>query len=103
MAVTASTLKARWVEFAPLGDTVVDAAIAEAVDECGERVFGASYDHAVGLLACHKLAMGPGGQTARQEGDDKARTVYLEEWERLARKRAGGPWVTGYTPGMSIT
>jgi len=103
MTVTAATLKARWIEFDPIADSVVTAAIAEAVAECDARVFGASYNHAVGLLACHKLTMGPGGQTARQEGDDKARTVYLEEWRRLARARAGGPWVTGYTPGMSIT
>lgn len=95
MAWTATTLKVRYVELAPLADAIVDAALAEAVAECDARVFDESYDHAVGLLAAHKLAMGPGGQTARQEGADKARTVYLEEWERLARARAGGFWVTG--------
>lgn len=99
MAWTATTLKARYVELAPLGDPVVTAAIAEAEAECDARVFGASYDHAVGLMAAHKLTHGPGGATARQEGNDKARTTYLEEWQRLARMRAGGPWVTGYTPG----
>lgn len=103
MAYTASAFKARWVEFAPIADSIVTAAIAEATAECNATIFGGTYDHAVGLLACHKLAMGPGGQTARQEGDKKASTVYLEEWQRLARARAGGPWVTGYTPGMSIT
>lgn len=101
MAWTATTLKARFTELAPLGDSVVTAAIAEAEAECDARVFGASYDGAVGLLAAHKLSMGPGGATARQEGNDKARTTYLEEWQRLARNRAGGPWVTGYRPGAS--
>ena len=103
MAVVAATLKARWVEFAPIADAVVAAAIAEATAECDERVFGASFDHAVALLACHKLAMASGGQTARQEGNDKARTTYLEEWRRLARTRGGGPHITGYTPGLTIT
>lgn len=99
MAWTATTFKVRWPEFAPQSDALVVAVLAEAAAECDERIFGASYDHAVGLLAAHKLGMGPFGQTARQEGNDKAKTSYLDEWNRLARARAGGPFVTGYTPG----
>lgn len=99
MAWTASTFKARWAEFAPQSDDLVDAVLAEAAAECDERVFGASYDHAVGLLAAHKMAVSPFGQTARQEGGDKSSTTYLDEWSRLTRARAGGPWVTGYRPG----
>lgn len=98
MAWTATTFKARWGEFSPQSDSLVDAVLAEAAAECDARIFGASHDHAVGLLAAHKLAVSPFGQTARQEGNDKSSTTYLDEWQRLARLRAGGPWVTGYTP-----
>lgn len=103
MAWTATTFKARWAEFAPQSDTLVDAVLAEAAAEVDERVYGASYDHAVGLLAAHKLAVSPFGQTARQEGADKSSTTYGDEFDRLTRKRAGGPWVTGYTPGDTLT
>ena len=103
MAWTASTFKVRFAAFAPKSDALVEAVLAEAAAEVDERVYGASYDHAVGLLAAHKLAVDPYGQTARQEGADKSSTTYGDEFDRLTRKRAGGPWVTGYTPGDTLT
>ena len=65
MGWTASTFKARWAEFAPCSDSLVDAALAEALEEVDERVYGAKADAAVGLLAAHKLSISPQGQQSR--------------------------------------
>lgn len=95
MAWTVSSFRARWTEFASApSDAVVTSALAEAAAECDERIFGASYDHAVGLLAAHKISVGPGGQQARLDSDE-AETTYSREWTKLARKRAGGPFTIG--------
>lgn len=97
--VTAATLKARWREFIPTLDAVVTAAIAEALPEVDANVYGDSYDHAVMLLACHKLACGAFGQDARAEAkagdDDLERTSYGSLLRGLQQKRGGGFWVVG--------
>lgn len=98
MTWDAASFKARWTEFAPTADARVTSAIAEATAECDARVFGDSYEHAVGLLAAHKLAVSPFGQQARQESKDGATTTYHTEWEELARKRGGGFYTIGYYP-----
>ena len=73
MTVTAATLKARFVEFAPVADSVVSAAIAEATHRTDVRVFGNRFDDAVSLRACDLLSTGAFGQQARV--DPKAATV----------------------------
>jgi hypothetical protein len=98
VTVTFASLTARFPEFANTESAVVTAAIAEATEECDERVFGDSYDHAVALLAAHKLSVSPYGQQARLKADADGRTTYLAEWERLARRRAGGPTVITWRP-----
>lgn len=100
MTLSLAAFRARYDEFTVYSDALCTAAIAEAVDECDERIFGTTgYDIAVGLLAAHKLSISPGGQQARLEakGGDGT-TTYLAEWQRLAQKRAGGPWATGQVP-----
>ena len=76
------------VAVAPVASPLASLAALTRTDTTG---FGDDADAAQGLLAAHLLAMGPGGLTARQEGNDKARTSYLEERQRLARARFGGP------------
>ena len=105
MTVTAATLKARWTEFAPTVDGVVSAAIAEATRECDAAVYGASFDDAVALLACHKLAISPQGAPSRLDGGDApspssattdlGRTTYGASLLRLQRVRGGGAWCIG--------
>jgi hypothetical protein len=95
---TAASFKSRWPEFVPIEDARVEAVLAEAALETDARVYGQSYDHAVGLLAAHKLAISPGGMQARLESKDGS-TTYGKERAALSRKRGGGPWVTGYRPG----
>lgn len=91
MAMLLATFRARFPEFVAVGDARVEAALADSLSRTDSTGFGDDADAAQGLLAAHLLAMGPGGQTARQEGNDKARTSYLEERQRLARARFGGP------------
>lgn len=107
MTVTAATLKARWTEFAPTSDTIVDAAIAEATRLCDVAVYGAAYDDAVMYLACHLLAISPQGAASRLDGGsapsspsssataDLWRTTYGASLLRLMRSRAGGAWCVG--------
>ena len=102
MGWTASTLKARYSEFSELGDSLVDAVLAEAPNECYPRVYGDRYDQAVGLAAAHKLGINP-GSVARL--DPKAvtdtphgTTTYGQEWDALAAQSAGGFWSSGMRP-----
>ncbi len=91
MAMSLATFRVEYPEFVAVGDVLVSAKLAAALTRTDTTGFGDDADAAQGLLAAHLLAMGPGGLTARQEGNDKARTSYLEERQRLARARFGGP------------
>lgn len=86
-----ATFRVQYPEFAAVGDALVEAKLADALSRTDATGFGDDADAAQGLLAAHLLGIAPGGQTARQEGNDKARTSYLEERQRLARARFGGP------------
>lgn len=98
MTVTAATLKARHEEFAPIGDSVVSAAIAEATRRTDARVFGDRYDDAIMLRACDLIASGAFGVPARAEPKDNAGpTRYAQQLATLIRERAGGGWLAGYT------
>jgi hypothetical protein len=97
MVWTAATFKARWAEFTPTPDATVTAVLAEAATYCDERLFGDRYDQAVGLYAAHLLSIAPFGQQARADGKGPpgTDTTYLQQWTRLARAVAGGPWTMG--------
>lgn len=86
-----ATFRAQYPEFVAVGDALVEAKLADALSRTDATGFGDDADAAQGLLAAHLLGIAPGGLTARQEGNDKARTSYLEERQRLARARFGGP------------
>jgi hypothetical protein len=97
VALDAASFKARWPEFSTTEDSQVTAVLAESAAETDERVFGGTYDTALGLLAAHKLAAGPWGQQARMESKDGT-TTYLTQRQSLARAKAGGGWLVGQTP-----
>lgn len=94
MAWTLLTFRARWPEFEPTSDAMVTSALAEAYDETDERVCGASFELAVGLLAGHKLAISQFGQAARLVAKDGS-TTYETQRKALGQNKAGGFWVTG--------
>ena len=94
MAWTAATYKAAYPEFAATPDAQVTAALNSATLRCDSRLFGASIDDAIGLLAGHLLSISPSGQQSRL-ASDSADTTYYQEWLRLARVGAGGPWIAG--------
>ena len=106
MGWTAASFKARWEEFAPKSDALVQAVIAEAVDELDARLFGSRFDTAVGLLAAHKLSISPRGQTGRKEkgtaDDPLAQTTYGLQLMQLMQGVAGGPWVVGQQSDGSV-
>ena len=95
-AWTAASFKAARQEFANIADAAVTLALSDATSELDPRVFGDTFDQAVGLLAAHKLSVSPYGQQARLEpktGDGT--TTYHAELQRLTRKKAGGFWAVG--------
>jgi len=100
VTVTPASLRAQRPEFVPVDDAVVQAAIADAVTEVDDRVFGAKTDQAVSLLAAHKLAISPFGTQARL--DPKAQgegghgtTTYGCEYDTLVEQCGGGFYVVG--------
>lgn len=97
MSWTPTTFKAAFDEFSAISDAKVTLALAEAADTCDERVFGDSYDAAVGLWAAHVLSSSPGGQQSRL-ASDMADTTYRQRWQQLAQRKAGGAWAIGQTP-----
>lgn len=100
MAWTATTFKARKQEFASIADADVSLALEDATSELDSRLFGDTFDQAVGLLAAHKLSVSPFGQSARLDakGGDGA-TTYSAELARLTRKKCGGAWSIGQGTG----
>lgn len=110
MAHTASTLKARFPEFAPTADAVVTAALAEATLLTSAAVFttGGDFDLAVLYRAAHLLAVSPQGMAMRLEGEpaaspsaaagDLQRTTYGASLLHHMRARAGGPHMLGCGP-----
>lgn len=97
--ITVASFKARWTEFAPTADHVVQHALDEAVKRTDARLFGDRTDHAVSLLAAHELSISPQGMQARLEAQPDGSTTYLIELRLLRRERAGGPWTVGQKPG----
>lgn len=97
MAWTPATFKARWPEYVGLDDARVQTALDEAGRECDARVYGARLDDAVGLLACHNLAISPGGQQARLKSDAASSTYYVR-YKQIRAQVAGGPALVGWRP-----
>lgn len=97
MAVTPANFKARFTEFIPAADALVQAALDAAARECDPRVYGDRTDDAVGWLAAHNLAVSPQGRSARLESD-KATTTYFERFAQIRRQKAGGAWAIGQRP-----
>lgn len=97
MTWTAASFKRHYQEFERIPDDVVLSRLADAATQCDPRVFAARLDEAVGLLAAHKLALSPFGQQARLKSD-AGDTVYRQEWLRITRQSAGGPWLVGQLP-----
>lgn len=110
MTVTAAIVKARFPEFAPVADAVVNLVIAEATLLTSSTVFtvAADFDVAVLYRAAHLLALSPGGQAARLEGvalaapssvaADLGRTTYGASLLQHIRVRAGGAHMLGCGP-----
>lgn len=84
---TLASFRARFPEFDPTPDTLVQAALDAAADEIDATVWGAKAGEGHGLLAAHKLALSPFGQDMRLGafGANRASSVYGEQHEKLAR------------------
>lgn len=94
MSLTASTFKARWPEFDATTNERITTALAVAATQVNAVLFtGELLDHLTGLLAAHALCVSPFGRPGKAK--ESGRSAYLEEFERIARNKAGGPWLSG--------
>ncbi len=89
MAVTSAQIKAEFKEFANTADSLIDAKIADATGLLDEGAFGMKYDQAVKYMACHLIALSPGGEFARIKYPhleaDGATTMYERRYAELKR------------------
>ncbi len=101
MAWTPTTFRARWPEYGPTSDALITSAITDAGVRVDARLFGDETDAAVGLLAAHLLAISPQGAgmnrmaTGDKADDQDGDSTYNAEFKRIARRKAGGPWLAG--------
>lgn len=102
MAATATTLKARFTEFAATADALVTLCLAEATRRTSAAALGARFDDAVMLRAAHLLAISPQGMNARLETSPGANpllaSTYGQELMQLFREACGGPHMVGVGP-----
>lgn len=98
MAVTPTGVRSRFPEFAQHQDAQIQPHIDAAelhVDREAKSVLSTKdQDEGVMLYAAHLLAMAPQGKHARLVSrENEGKTLYLKEFERLLKKKAGGPRV----------
>jgi hypothetical protein len=105
MSWTPDAFRARWPEFSQASDAEVNAVLTAAALRNDARIFGASYDEAVGLYAAHLLSLARYGQYGQRgsidqkpAGSQPQPNPYLAEWQRLARMKAGGFYTIGRGP-----
>lgn len=90
-----ASFRNRFPEFSRAADTLVTAALGEAVVRAGGEAPGWQAAKVL-YLAAHLLAVNPGGRELRttpnpsQEGDET--TPYWREYDNLCRMEGAGPW-----------
>jgi Protein of unknown function (DUF4054) len=92
VAVTVEQIKAEFTEFANTDSALITAKIGDATAMLNATAFGDRHDYTVKYLACHLVALSPGGEFARLDPNkepDGARTLYEREYLRLLRSIAG--------------
>jgi hypothetical protein len=92
VAVTVDQIKAEFTEFANTDAQLVSSKIADATAMLNAIAFGERYDFVTKYLACHLVALSPGGEFARLDPNkepDGARTLYEREYLRFLRALAG--------------
>lgn len=77
MAVTYTTIQDRFPEFANTDSDLITAAIANAVDQINEDVWGDKTDQGVTWLTAHFLATSPFGEPARLSDDMNNTRYYI--------------------------
>lgn len=82
MAVTADQIRDEFPEFAKTSAKLVQAKLGEAALRCEATAYGALYDMAVKYLACHLIAMSPGGEALRIKYPHLDRTQACTPYER---------------------
>lgn len=89
MAVSVSTFKARWPEFASTSDDLVQLVLDEAHLECSAAAYKDQRNRAILECAADLLARHPFGEPARLSKDQN-KTVYGEMFARTRRVAAIG-------------
>ena len=83
MAVTLTSLRARYPEFDDAPDALLTACITQAENEVNETVWGDNYDEGVLLLACEKAVTSSHAHEMQSEGEGES--LYMREYKRIQR------------------
>lgn len=99
---TATTLKARFPEFTPVSDTLVDLVLAEAIDAVGETWLERDRAKAQMYLAAHMLAMeGEPSRTTTGQGTGTTGAVKRRRVGDVETEFAGAGGASGGATGGS--
>ena len=86
MAVTESSFKASFPEFADTATAIVNRCIAVAELHAKESVFGDAYDDAIGYLTAHFITRDPRGEpTAHANSSGNLVGINVAKGERVVR------------------
>lgn len=77
-----ASFRARFPEFTPVDDALVEAKLADAADEIDERVWGGLAEKGHGWLAAHLLTSSSYGRETSKEST----TTYGTHYEDLRRR-----------------
>jgi len=84
MAVSVSSFKARYTQFATTDEDLVSSVIDEASAQCNSVVWGSLRDQGILLLTAHLLEIDAYGEASRLV-DDTKKTTFLRQFNSLER------------------
>lgn len=93
MAVTLTSLRARYPEFTDAPDALLTACITQAGNELSETSWGDNYDEGVLLLACIKAESS--NHAHEMQAEEGGESSYMKEFKRLERRVGSAyriPW-----------
>jgi hypothetical protein len=85
MALTPTTFRARYPEFASAPDPLLQVFLDDALTRIDTTVWGLKADMGQGLLTAHLLAIAPNGQYSRLQ-TDKGSTTSWVEYDKLVKE-----------------
>jgi hypothetical protein len=98
--LTLEQFREQFPEFAEASDSLVESRLDMAKLMCDPEVWGQKRSLGIAFLTAHYIAISPGGEEMRLQGNQKAgkageipKTYYENEYQMLQRIVAGGAYI----------